>query len=100
MGFTVKRVLRRGSEKAVSRRCPERPPGEYARLGVRPILGRRLPNGKPQQRLRFRDLRGKTLAFKKRMAITSCDLEVSLGARACIQVLCVQKTAAFCVLRS
>ena len=28
------------------------------------ILGRRLPNGKPQERLRFRALRGKTLAFK------------------------------------
>ena len=38
-----KRVLRRGfysrrgSEKGVSRRCPERPLGEYASLGVRPI---------------------------------------------------------------
>ena len=28
------------------------------------VLGRRLPNGKPQERLRFRDLRSKTLAFK------------------------------------
>ena len=41
MGFTVKkrvlrRVLRRGSEKGVSRRCLERPLGEYAPLGVRP----------------------------------------------------------------
>ena len=33
------------------------------------VLGRRLPNGKPQERLRFRDLRSKTLAFKKRIAI-------------------------------
>ena len=33
------------------------------------VLGRRLPNGKPQERLRFRDLRSKTLAFKK----TQCD---------------------------
>ena len=33
------------------------------------VLGRRLPNGKPQERLRFRALRGKTLAFKKRIAI-------------------------------
>ena len=33
------------------------------------VLGRRLPNGKPQERLRFRDLRSKTLAFKKRTAI-------------------------------
>ena len=41
MGFTVKRVLRRvlrrGSEKGVSRRCLERPLVEYAPLGVRPI---------------------------------------------------------------
>ena len=29
------------------------------------VLGRRLPNGKPQERLRFRALRSKTLAFKK-----------------------------------
>ena len=33
------------------------------------VLGRRLPNGKPQERLRFRDLRSKTLAFKERIAI-------------------------------
>ena len=33
----LRRVLRRGSEKGVSRRCPERPLGEYAPLGVRPI---------------------------------------------------------------
>ena len=33
------------------------------------VLGRRLPNGVPQKRLRFRDLRSKTLAFKKRIAI-------------------------------
>ena len=33
------------------------------------VLGRRLPNGKPQERLRFRALRGKTLAFRKRIAI-------------------------------
>ena len=59
------------------------------------VLERRLPNGKPQKRLRFRDLRGKTLAFKKRIAILSCDLEASLGARACVQVLCVQKTRRF-----
>ena len=40
MGFTVKRVLRRvlrrGSEKGVSRRCLERPFVEYAPLGVPP----------------------------------------------------------------
>ena len=39
----------------------------------------------PQERLRFRDLRGKTPAFKKRNAIISCVLEASLGARACVQ---------------
>ena len=44
-----------------------------------------------QERLRFRDLRGKTLALKKRIAIISCVLEASLGARACVQVLCAQK---------
>ena len=32
-------VLRRGSKKAVSRRCLERPCEEYALLGVRPNLG-------------------------------------------------------------
>ena len=36
MSFTVKRVLRRGSEKEVSRRSLECPLGEYALLGVRP----------------------------------------------------------------
>ena len=48
------------------------------------VLGRRLPNGKPQERLGFRALRCKTLAFKKRIAIISCDLNTSLGARACV----------------
>ena len=48
------------------------------------VLGRRLPNGKPQERLRFRALRRKTLAFKKRIAIVLCDLKTSLGARACV----------------
>ena len=48
------------------------------------VLGRRLPNGKPQERLRFRGLRSKTLAFKKRVAIAFCDLKTSLGARACV----------------
>ena len=33
------------------------------------VLGRRLPNGKLQERLRFRDLRSKTPTFKKRIAI-------------------------------
>ena len=44
MGFTKKkrvlrRVLRRGSEKGVSRRCLERPLGEYDTLGVHPNNG-------------------------------------------------------------
>ena len=33
------------------------------------VLGRRLPNGKPQERLRFRVLHVKTLAFNKRIVI-------------------------------
>ena len=52
------------------------------------VLGRRLPNGKPQERLRFRDLRSKTLAFKKRIAIIFlCDpptnpfIDVNKGAK-------------------
>ena len=32
-------LLRRGCEKAVSRRCPERPLGEYYPLGVRTKIG-------------------------------------------------------------
>ena len=36
----LRRVLRRGSEKGASRRCLERPPEEYAPLGVRPNLHR------------------------------------------------------------
>ena len=48
------------------------------------VSGKRLPNGKPQERLRFRALRSKMLAFKKRIAIIFCDLKTSLGARACV----------------
>ena len=61
------------------------------------VLGRRLPNGKPQERLRFRDLRSKTLAFKKTHCdrFLFCDLKTSLGARACVQVLCVQEMRRF-----
>ena len=33
------------------------------------------------ERLRFRDLRGKTLAFQKRIAMASCDLKASLDLR-------------------
>ena len=50
MGFTVKRVLRRvlrsGSEKGVSRRCLERPLGEYDPLGVRPTKSLDFGEGK------------------------------------------------------
>ena len=56
------------------------------------VLWRRLPNGKPQERLRFRALRSKTLAFKKRIAIIFCDLKTFLGG---VQVLCVHKTRRF-----
>ena len=45
------------------------------------VLGRRLPNGKPQEWLRFRALLSKTLAFKKRIAIIFCDVKTSLRAR-------------------
>ena len=38
---------------------------------------------------------GKTLAFKRSIEIISCDWEASLGA--CVQVLCAQKNAPFCV---
>ena len=41
----LSRVLRRGSEKGVSRRCLERPLEEYAPLGVRPIY---ILRGTPQ----------------------------------------------------
>ena len=42
----LRRVLRRGSEKGVSRRCPEGPLVEYAPLGVRPTpLPQHLPRG-------------------------------------------------------
>ena len=46
MGFTVKKEgSEKGSEKGVSRRCLERPLGEYAPLGVRPISGGAFPDG-------------------------------------------------------
>ena len=51
-------------------------------------------------RSRFRDLRGKTLACKRRIAIVSCDLEASLRGRACVQVVCVQKKRGVLSLRS
>ena len=42
VGFTVKKVSQKGFEKGASRRCPERPLGEYdpLPLGVRPIVVR------------------------------------------------------------
>ena len=47
MGFTVKgvlrRVLRRGSGWGVSRKCLERPLGEYDNLGVSPKSFRIIP---------------------------------------------------------
>ena len=46
-------------------------------------------------RLRFRVLRGRTLGFKKNTAFGSCDLKASLGARACVQVTCVQQSRRF-----
>ena len=49
-----------------------------------------------QERLRFRALRSKTLAFKKRIAISFCDVKTSLGARASVRSL-RSKNAAFCV---
>ena len=65
----------------------------HSKMGV---LGRRAPNGKPQRRLRLgRDLRGQMLALPKRIMISSCDLEASLAASACVQVLCVQKMRCF-----
>ena len=39
-------------------------------------------------------------AFKKRIAITFCDLKTSLGARAYVQVALRSKSAAFLRLRS
>ena len=43
-------VLRRGSEKAVSRRCLERPLEEYAPLGERPTKDRK--KGAKKERIR------------------------------------------------
>ena len=42
----------------------------------------------PKKRLQFRALRGKTPAVEKRIASASCDLEVALGTRVCVQALC------------
>ena len=42
-------------------------------------------------------MRGGTLAFKKCIAIISCNSEASLGARARVQVSRVPKRVAFCV---
>ena len=43
MGFTAKQVLRRalrrGSEKGLSKRCLDCPLGDYNPLGVRPTIG-------------------------------------------------------------
>ena len=45
----LRRVLRRGSEKGVSRRCLERPLGEYASLGVRPRKSHQMSRKVPLQ---------------------------------------------------
>ena len=50
------------------------------------VLERRVPNAKLEERLRFRFLRGKSLALKKRTAMISYDLEASLRARPGVQV--------------
>ena len=58
---------------------------------------RRLPNGEPQERLRFRALRSKTLTFKQRVAIIFLrfqDFPRGQGLR--LGPLC-SKNAAFCV---
>ena len=60
------------------------------------VCGWRLPNnGKPQERLRFRALRGKTLAFKKRIAIVFCDLKPRCQGLRLGRLR--SKNAAFCV---
>ena len=66
------------------------------------VVGRMLPNGKPQvlERLRFRALRGKTLAFKK----THCDRLLRFKDFPRCQGLRLgrlhSKNAAFCVCAS
>ena len=86
---TLRMVLRRGSQirrralqkLSVLKRCVPKTLAFAFGLRLRSktrcfktrVLGRRLPNGKPQGRLQFRALRSKTLAFKKRIAISFCD---------------------------
>ena len=56
-----------------------------------------LPNGKPQERLRFRDLRS---MFQKRIALSSCDLEASFkvpSGQGLRSGPLRQKNASFCV---
>ena len=50
--------------------------------------------------MRFRALRGETLALKECIAIVSCGLGASLRARTCVQVPCMQETqrSAFALL--
>ena len=48
MSCTVERVLRRVSEKGVSRRCLGRPLGEYDPLGVHPAKGEGAPEQGPR----------------------------------------------------
>ena len=56
-------VLRRSVPKTLAFAFGSRLRSKRQRSKTR-ALRRRLPNGKPQERLRFRDLRAKTLAFK------------------------------------
>ena len=39
--------------------------------------------------------RGKALALRKLIETIACDLEVFLGERACVQILCVSKLRRF-----
>ena len=61
------------------------------------VLGRRLSNGKPQERLRFRDLRSKMLAFKKRIAIAFLRFKDFPRGQGLRSGPLRSKNAAFCV---
>ena len=59
------------------------------------VLGRRLPNGKPQGRLRFRALRSKTLALRKRIAIIFLQFKDFPRGQGLRLGACIQKTRRF-----
>ena len=103
--------LRSGPSKPVLKRCVPKTLAFAFGLRLRSktrcfkthVLGRKLLNGKPQERLRFRALRSKPLAAAS-VQKTHCDRFLRFKdfprchrARACVQVACVQKNAAFCV---